>query len=102
MVFFIMRAPLNGVRQACSGSRSADVDPDRVCVPEDGGAGTFADCCGGHFGSSKMVADYATGATVGPSNAAVVAALDPRAAPDFSYPLYHHFRWDHCDQPFLD
>eukprot|EP00633_Aureoumbra_lagunensis_P001104 CAMPEP_0197289626 /NCGR_PEP_ID=MMETSP0890-20130614/6880_1 /TAXON_ID=44058 ORGANISM="Aureoumbra lagunensis, Strain CCMP1510" /NCGR_SAMPLE_ID=MMETSP0890 /ASSEMBLY_ACC=CAM_ASM_000533 /LENGTH=517 /DNA_ID=CAMNT_0042761143 /DNA_START=101 /DNA_END=1654 /DNA_ORIENTATION=+ len=106
------------INQSCFGSRSADVDPDRLAfslnstshstvssaffsppglVPCD-----FQSCCGGHLEDSRLYARYPD-IQIGPTNADTIRYLDPRHAPDSHYPtIYHHFRFMHCQQVGID
>jgi hypothetical protein len=35
--------------------------------------------------------------SVGPTNQEMLKMLNPLVGPNFNYPVYHHFRWAHCD-----
>jgi hypothetical protein len=48
----------------------------------------------GPFGSDDG-ADSSEG-SVGPPNQEMLRMINPLVGPNFNYPVYHHFHWDHC------
>ena len=107
--------PLNN---ACFGARSSDIDPDRLAFSESLasteknvlGVSTapffepptlkacgFETCCNGHFATSRLYARYPD-IPVGLTNDNILELMDPTTGPNFKYPVYHHFTWNHCDK----
>ena len=49
----------------------------------------------GPFGSDDGSEDASVG-SVGPPNQEMLQMMNPLVGPNFNYPVYHHFKWDHC------
>lgn len=63
----------------------------------------YSDCCYGHYENDRLM-DAISGNRfegVGPTNAEMVAAMDPRGD-TYSMPyVYDKFTWDHCEEDIL-
>ena len=60
--------------------------------------GNDADCCTGHHPDSRIYPSYPANeeTAVGWTNREMLALMDPQIGPNFTYPVYHHFKWPHC------
>ena len=57
-------------------------------------------CCKGHHADSRIYTKFEVptraNGEVGMTNEEMISLMDPRVGPNLNYPVYHHFRWDHC------
>lgn len=92
---------------SCWGGRSNDIDMDHLCFVRTSGkngqleAGNFDTCCLGHRADDQIYVDFPDGRdshTIGITNRQALALVEPRIGPNFDYPVYQHFRWDHCER----
>ena len=62
--------------------------------------GDDSNCCFGHHADSRMYTSFprvdSDADEIGMTNEEMISLMDPRVGPNLKYPVYHHFRWDHC------